>query len=102
MAFTHSLAYATEGAPLLIADLPSAALWRGGEDDGRGCVVEYMGHGSADLPKDIAAKPGRISRKFKSLDEARAFEQYVIAEFLKLHPTAARPAKYPDYPGFSV
>jgi len=28
MAFTHSLTYATEGAPLLIADLPSASAWR--------------------------------------------------------------------------
>src|SRR4051794_14134379 len=92
--------YATDGAPLLIADLPSAAQWRGREDDHCGVVVEFMGAGVEKLPRELLRTPyrGRQVRKLASLEEARAFEEKVLAAFQKLHPAAPRHA--PQQPAY--
>ena len=93
--------YSTEGAPLFIGDLPRAAAWRGTEDDGSGVIVEYMGLGIERLPKPLAAKrPGRQSRAFPTMAQARAFEAQVLEGFRRLNPTAARLARYPGQPAY--
>src|SRR5687767_1783112 len=84
--------YATEGAPLLIADLPAASQWRGREDDGSGVVVEYMGRGMEKLPAPWGVKkPALTAKKFKSLAEAQAFAEGALAALQRLHPEAKPP-----------
>jgi hypothetical protein len=94
--------YATEGSPMLIADAKSAVHWRGGDDDGSGVVVEYMGEKVETLPRELlqTAKPGRQMKKFADLAEARAFESKLLAALHKLHPDAARHPRYPDQPAY--
>ena len=96
--------YATEGAPLLIADDKSAAHWRGREDDGSGVVVEYMGQRVEMLPKELlqTAKPGRQAKTFANLDEARAFESKLLDALKKLHPEAARHPRFPNQPAYYI
>lgn len=96
--------YATEGAPLLVTDVRSAAHWRGREDDGSGVVVEFMGQGVETLPKALlqTAKPGRQIKKFGNLAEAREFEDRVLAALKKLHPEAAKHPRFPNQPAYYV
>lgn len=94
--------YATEGAPMLLADTTSAAHWRGREDDGSGVVVEFMGQGVEKLPKEMlqTSKPGRQVKKFKSLEGAREFEKKVIDALKQMHPKAAKHPRFPDQPAY--
>jgi hypothetical protein len=88
MGFDFVQEYATEGAPMLVADLSSSAIWNGTDDDGTGVKVLYMGRNMDKLPKGMAAKPGRVEKKFKTLEEARKFQEQLITEFKKLNPEA--------------
>src|SRR6185436_20551861 len=99
---TFVLESATEGAPLLIADAPSAVHWGGTLDDGSGVLVEYMGSDVLELPKALLQKQqqGRQVKKFATLREAQAFQQKVLAAFHELHPEAAPHPKYPEAPTY--
>jgi hypothetical protein len=96
--------YASEGAPLLVADVESAALWRGTEDDGSGVVVEYGCGDQGKLPQELlqTKKQGAQSKKFKTLAEARTFADKFIAACKAVHPTAAPLPRYPDRPFYYI
>jgi hypothetical protein len=96
------LEYSCESGPLLVADVASAALWTGGDDDGSGVVVEYMADDMMKLPKHLLSeeKQGLHRRKFQSLAEARSFEAALLAAMTKLHPKAKALPRYPDAPGW--
>jgi hypothetical protein len=105
MTFPFTVEYSTEGAPLLIGDLAAATYWNGRQYDGGGITLEYFGRGLETMPKEFAqtTKQGGMRKKtFKNPDELAAFESELLKRFKKLHPTAAKPAKYPDYPAYYV
>ncbi|MBL8950982.1 MAG: hypothetical protein JNK82_09415 [Myxococcaceae bacterium] len=97
-----NVAFATEGAPLIVGDRGSVARWRGSDDDGSGVVVEVWARGIEKLPAKLKAKlkKGRGQRLEAKLPNAEAgaqLEAELLAALLKLHPGAARPPPYPDY-----
>jgi hypothetical protein len=96
------LDYSCESGPLLVADVASAALWTGADDDGSGVVVEYMARDMMKLPEHLLSdsKQGLHRRKFPSLAEARAFEASLLAAMTKMHPKAKALPRYPDGPGW--
>jgi hypothetical protein len=105
MKFSFSVEYSTEGAPIFIGDLESAQQWNGRQHDGAGITLEYFGRGLETFPKEFAQskKQGGMRKKtFKNPDELATFESELLKRFMKLHPTAAKPAKYPNYPAYYV
>jgi hypothetical protein len=105
MNFADPIRYSTPGAPLLIANAADARHWQGGESDGSGVVVEYWGEGIEKLPKEFSApvkKNGDGAVKFATPAEAAQFEQELLRHFKKLHPKAAKPPEYPDYPVYYI
>jgi hypothetical protein len=93
-----TLEYQTEGAPLLIADVPSFAHWTGTDDDGSGVVVDYVAANFERLPKEFKTtkSPGRQLKKFATAKEAEAFERKLLPVLIKLHPEVKDIPKYPD------
>ncbi len=92
--------YATEGGPLIIGDVEHVQHWTGSHDNGSGIRVVYGGIGLEKFPKALAQTTkvgGKREKKFKTADEASAFEAEVLKRFLARHPGARRPSRYPDY-----
>jgi hypothetical protein len=105
MAFPHVLTFNSSGGPLIIADAANLRHWTGREPDDKGVTVSYWGQGLEALPQEFSvtkAKGGERTRSFPSLEEARKFEERLLLQLKKLHPEAARPPKYPDYPTYYV
>jgi hypothetical protein len=105
MPFDYTLKYSNEGAPMLIGDISSAKHWAGREYDGSGVIVSYWGQQLETLPKEFALttkKGGERQKTFATIEEATAFEQDLLEQLKRLHPTAAKPPKYPNYPAYYV
>ena len=101
MAFELVGRFAVEGGPLFVGDVSAAAHWTGTQPQPP-LVVAFGGASSARLPEKLRPDAGKFGqeRKFTDVAAARAFADEVIAAFKALHPKAARPERWPDYPAF--
>ena len=100
MPLSAALEYATEDGPLIIGGVEHVQHWTGCHDNGSGITVAYGGIGLEKFPKALAQTTkvgGKREKKFKTADEASAFEAELLAKFLARHPGARRPSRYPDY-----
>jgi hypothetical protein len=97
---SHLQDFATEGGPLVVTDIGSASSWKGTDADGPGAILEYMGEATKAFPAALLAtkKLGRQKKKFKTLAEARDFEDKLLKALRKAYPKAARHPRYPESP----
>ena len=64
-----------------------------------------FGLGLETFPKEYAQttkKGGMRKKTFTNPDDLAVFEAELLKRFMKLHPTAAKPPKHPDYPAYYI